>query len=408
MIRCTLNFFFFCLLCCVLHFVYIPYFPTTSYLQPYLALMSLPDERDNAVDLDALPEMEDVKGDFDADANTSTDTSGTNDTSHDSTFDTSRPESMPAARRGSESSSSTPGRPITSQQSRRGRGLSFLPVRPLGAPSQLPVSSPPKTPSPLKPLDGDSNLSSHSFGSSPVAASSLSAPPRAHSSATVSAELPSHINGSATSVPARKTVAPTVDDNQRLLSTYFSQLASKEAHIGSLRSTIEGLQQELKEAEADMRVFQQNGSKLAKFVNDQHDFTTLKQRPRSVSSSSTGSHPSSEDVLGAGRRIVADINTQFWSFLDDVKSATIGNAEFDARPPPDLPRRSPSPRRLNPKKSIQDFVRARSPTRSPRPPSPSKQERIEHAANHELRSSVRLSRKLSHIDLRGPHARTDE
>lgn len=228
---------------------------------------------------------------------------------------------------------------------------------------------------------------------------------------------------------------PDVNSDDNVLGESMRQLAIKESHVGDLRLKMASLRQELEEAESDLSKYKTTVKQLAERV-----YTS-----NSKGDARNTEHDSQKDVLGLSRKVVDEIGSQIWSFWGDVRSATMGNPEFElenmrgrAQHTKELnrdtlsPQRSPqrnfhpqhqtdhedsafyqqnleadrpsSPRRLSPKRSIQNLIaRSPSPIRMSSPQRQQKrQEHAEQRASQRMRESQRLNKKLSHIDLRAP------
>lgn len=233
---------------------------------------------------------------------------------------------------------------------------------------------------------------------------------------------------------------PEITNDDSILSESMRQLALKESHVGDLRLKMASLRQELDEAESDLSKYKTNVKQLVERVYTSS--SKAEGRPTE--------HDSQKDVLGLSRKVVDEIGSQIWSFWGDVRSATMGNPEFELenmrgrgqyqkdlnsdtiapqRSPQRSPHRSlhhpqlepdhpddvfqkphsgteqpPSPRRLSPKRSIQNLIaRSPSPIRMSSPQRQQKrQEHAEQRASQRMRESQRLNKKLSHLDLRAP------
>lgn len=368
------------------------------------------------------------------------------DTGEDVKVDNSRaisPEPSEALR-------SLPGSPGSSpsldpsQARRRTRGVSFLSVR-QSHESVREVQ--PQTSSPIR-LAGLSR-SSHVRSNSNTSSNNANIISRGRLSSPNSSSGISAIASASSS--AGKEFERSIDnipDSDKLLSTYLSQLAVKEARVGDIRVALSALQHELSEAEIDLNDFRNNGQKLADMVHrgQSRNLSELATMGRQASKRRPSSSEAQKDVLGIGKRVVDEIGTQFWSFLEDVKSATLGNVEFEGLreqsssafphlasipnllprpshcdpPSPRLPPRPGSPglerpwspprRQLSPKKSIQNFMRNRSPSPIHIPLSPARsatrQEIAEQHATQRLRESERLKQKLSSLELKARNSRS--
>lgn len=145
-------------------------------------------------------------------------------------------------------------------------------------------------------------------------------------------------DGNTTSDTSSRTVTAQKDP----MNDYLSELAKKEAHVVSLKQDLAQVQQELAQAQSDLESFKDKGRKLAALVGT----------------------PEDPEAPSVGRRVVDEIGSQFWSFVDDVKSATIGG--FDEEYEGTTPGQGPI---LRKKSSISNFVRQMSPERRSLSPS---------------------------------------
>lgn len=128
------------------------------------------------------------------------------------------------------------------------------------------------------------------------------------------------------------------------VASYMSQLATKEARVSDIKEQIKSLRQELLMAEQDLDSFRRNGEKLAQQLRNpprtfQHATTSDLQRgisqrvSRSPSPQRTQVQQRRESSSGM-KRVVGEINTQFWSFVEDVRTAALGDAEEEQQAEP--------------------------------------------------------------------------
>lgn len=195
------------------------------------------------------------------------------------------------------------------------------------------------------------------------------------------------------------------------LSKYLSELAAKESHVSELKlrvselkAAVQEAEQEARAAETDLVRYKRSGNPIMEQLRNnspslKHQSVAelseaavnrgLSRSPspyrRTSPSHAEGGAPESakreNEMLVMGKRVVDELNHQFWSFVEDVKTATIGpEDDYDAQQPalptrrrPDEPQRrdrgrQPVPR-LKPKQSFSNMVeniRKLSPERRPR------------------------------------------
>lgn len=181
-------------------------------------------------------------------------------------------------------------------------------------------------------------------------------------------------------------------EQDSMLSKYLSELASKESRVSGLKQRVSELrlaiqeaEREVRTAESDLKRFKASGNSLMEHLNttspnlrqqsiaELSDAAVARKLSRSPSPQRRGSAvPRREnEMLVMGKRVVDEINHQFWSFVEDVKTATIGPEDFydeaeSPRPAQDRGRQQTP--RLKPKQSFSNMVesiRKLSPERRP-------------------------------------------
>lgn len=182
-------------------------------------------------------------------------------------------------------------------------------------------------------------------------------------------------------------------EQDSMLSKYLSELASKESrvsglkqHLAELRAALQEAEREVRAAETDLKRFKASGNSLVEHLStsspslrqqsiaELSDAALARKLSRSPSPQRRGPPvPKREnEMLVMGKRVVDEINQQFWSFVEDVKTATIGPEDFyeeeqSTRPSQDRGRQQQAPR-LKPKQSFSNMVesiRKLSPERRP-------------------------------------------
>lgn len=157
------------------------------------------------------------------------------------------------------------------------------------------------------------------------------------------------------------------------MNDYLSELAQKEARVVALKQDLAQIQQELYQAQSELEVFKNKGQKLAALIGS----------------------PEDPEAPSVGRRVVDEIGSQFWSFVDDVKSATIGGFDDDFKNTSSNPT-------LRKRNSVANFVRQMSPERRSPSPSRNRSRSPQRPVENFLRSPERFSGGNSIAELDAP------